>query len=88
MVHAGVGVTVDTAPFQKWFSDHLSGILYDPVNPRVLIGDEIVEVGQEVNGCIVVEIKPEGIVFEYAKQRVEVPLRPEVEKEKKKDERK
>ena len=76
-------ITVDTAPFQKWFSDHLSGILYDPGNPRVLIGDEIIEVGQEVNKCTIVEIRPDGITFEYMTKRVEVPLRQEVEKEKK-----
>lgn len=85
---AGYGTAVDTAPQQKWFTDNMTGVLYDPRNPRVLIGDEIVEVGQEINGCVVVEIKPEGIVFEYARKRVEVLLRQEVEKEKKKDERK
>ncbi len=82
------GAAVDTTSFQKWFSDHLSGILYDPGNPRVLIGDEIVEVGQEINKCTVVEIRPDGITFEYMTKRVEVPLRQEVEKEKKRDERK
>lgn len=79
---------VDTAPLRKWFGDNISGILYDPGNPRVLIGDEIVETGQEINGCTIVEIRPEGIVFEYMKKRVEVPLAREEEKETQKDEHK
>lgn len=74
---------VDVEPFKKWFVEHMSGVLYDRGDPRVLIGDEIIEVGQEVNKCTIVEIRPDGIVFEYMAQRVDVPLRQEAEKENK-----
>lgn len=76
-------VVVDIEPYRNWFAEHMSGVLYDPGNPRVLIGDEIVEVGQEINKCTIVEIRPDGITFEYMGKRVEVPLRQDVEKEKK-----
>lgn len=82
-VDAGGAPIIDTEPYRRWFGERMSGVLYEPSNPRVLIGDEIVEVGQEVNNCKVVEIRPDGIAFEYMGKRVEVPLRQEIEKEKK-----
>ena len=72
---------VDIEPFRKWFIEHTSGVLFDPVNPRVLIGDDIVEIGEEVNGCTIVEIRPDGFVFSFANQRVEVPLQRDLERE-------
>ncbi|MCC6449937.1 MAG: hypothetical protein IT574_05190 [Candidatus Aureabacteria bacterium] len=72
---------VDIEPFRAWFIEHTSGVLFDPENPRVLIGDEIVEIGEEVNGCTIVEIRPDGFVFIFANQRVEVPLRRDPERE-------
>ena len=72
---------VDIEPFRTWFIEHTSGVLFDPENPRVLIGDEIVEIGQEVNGCTIAEIRPDGFVFIFANQRVDVPLRRDPERE-------
>jgi len=80
---SGVEV-VNTAVLEDWFARNLSGILWDPQAPRVLIGDKIISVGDEVSGCTIVEITSEGIVFQYMGKRVSVPLMAE-KKEKIKD---
>ena len=76
------GLAVDTKPLQDWFSEHLGGILWDPVRPHALIGDKIVSVDSWIKidkdkKCKIVEIKPESIVFEYMNQRAEVTFKQE-----------
>lgn len=43
---------------------HLSGILWDEVNPTAIINDEIVAVGGEINGKKVVEIRKDKVILE------------------------
>jgi hypothetical protein len=78
---------VDTSAFEAWFGQNLDGIVWDGENPHALIRDEIVPVGGEVRDCTIVEIKPDGIVFQYGKKRVEVPLRERAKEENKQGER-
>jgi hypothetical protein len=69
------GSDVDTSKLEDWFSRSLAGILWDQKFPYAMIEDQIVGVGEEVKGCTIVEIKPEGIVFQYKQKRVKIPLR-------------
>lgn len=43
---------------------HLSGILWDEVNPTAIINDEIVAVGGEINGKKIVEIRKDKVILE------------------------
>ena len=78
---------VDTSAFEAWFSQNLGGIIWDAETPYVLIKDDIVSVGGEVKGCTIVEIKPDGIVFQYGKKRVAIPFKERAREEKQQGER-
>ena len=41
----------------------LNGIAWDPKNPKAVINDRIVGVGDEIAGCRVKEIKPASVVL-------------------------
>lgn len=78
---------VDTRPLEQWFAGNIGGIVWDEENPYALIGDNIVSIGDEVRGCVIVDITPSSIVFEYRERRVEVPIiEPEYQKERGRDE--
>ncbi|MDD5556257.1 MAG: hypothetical protein PHN82_03300 [bacterium] len=66
--------TVETEPIRQWFSNNLGGIVWDYQIPYALIGDRIVSVGDEIRGCLVIDITPGGLVIEYMRQRVDIPL--------------
>lgn len=84
---AGDEEDVDTSAFEAWFSQNMGGVICDREKPYVLIKDDIVPVGGEVRGCTIVEIRPDGIVFQYGKKRVEVPFKERAREEKKQGER-
>jgi len=69
-----MAVSVDTAALEAWFSRNLGGILWDPVSPRALVGDEIVSRGDEVEGCKILDIKPGAITIDYEGKRFDVPM--------------
>lgn len=84
-VSSRTAAAVDTGSLEKWFSKSLGGILWDTQEPHALLGDKIISVGDEVRGCTIREIRPDGIVFQYMGKNVEVPLAIE-KKEKGRDE--
>jgi len=53
---------------------HLSGILWDEVNPSAIINDQIITVGGEINGKKVVEIKKNKVTLEADGQTAELGL--------------
>src|SRR3989338_2047771 len=53
---------------------HLSGILWDEVNPSAIINDQIITVGGEINGKKVVEIKKDKVTLEADGQTAELGL--------------
>jgi hypothetical protein len=52
----------------------VTSIVWDPVNPAILINDDILEIGDTVQGVIIRAIEQDYVVFEVDGELVEVPL--------------
>ena len=53
---------------------HLSGILWDEVNPTAIINDEIVAVGSRIQGGRVVDIRKDKVILEEGDYHIELVL--------------
>ncbi len=52
----------------------LEGILWDPQEPYVIINDNIMRVGDEIEGITILKIEKESVTFGYKDKTIVVPL--------------
>ena len=52
----------------------LEGIMWDPVDPYVIINDEILRVGDELDGVTILKIEKESVTFGVKDKTIVVPL--------------
>lgn len=53
---------------------HVNSIVWDATSPVILVGDNLLEVGQSIQGVIIRAIERDFVVFEVDGELVEVPL--------------
>ena len=52
----------------------LEGIMWDPRDPYVIINDEILRVGDELEGVTILKIDKESVTFGHKEKTVVIPL--------------
>ena len=52
----------------------VEGILWDPNDPYVIINDNILRVGDEIEGIMILKIEKESVTFGYKDKTLVVPL--------------
>lgn len=52
----------------------VSSIVWDPNNPAILVNDDILEVGDAVQGVVIRAIEQEYVVFEIDGELIEIPM--------------
>ncbi len=52
----------------------LSGILWDERNPTAVINNEIVQIGQKINGKTIVDIQKSKVIVNEGKENIEIKL--------------
>jgi len=64
----------DSGNFLSQKSLKLEGIMWDPDDPYVIINDEILRVGDEIEGVTILKIEKESVTFGYKDKTVVMPL--------------
>lgn len=64
----------DSNDFLSQKSLKLEGIMWDPVDPYIIINDEILRVGDELEGITIIKIEKESVTFGYKDKTIVIPL--------------
>ena len=52
----------------------IEGIMWDPVDPYVIINDEILRAGDELEGITIIKIEKESVTFGHKEKTIVIPL--------------